>query len=50
MLDARDDERVSDEADDRLEAIVDDSITDEAKVLLSRETVEDTVTDGETDD
>lgn len=50
MLDARDDERVSDEADDKLETIVDDTIIDEAKVLLSRETVEDTETDGETDD
>jgi hypothetical protein len=43
-------ESVSDWADDTLETIVDDSIIDEAKVLLSRETVEDTETSGETED
>lgn len=44
-------ERVSDcEADETLETMVDDNITEEAKVLLSRETVEDTETDGRTDD
>lgn len=51
LLDTKDVESVSDsEADDRLETIVDDSIIDEAKVLLSRETMEDTETDGRTDD